>query len=76
MEVRPYPGQRTTYWVFVAEHGKGDIVEVILDLRLAAGAPQSPEFTAIRGELDLLSPGSDPVVSSRFLTLDQGPVLW
>jgi len=45
--------------------GVRDIVEVILDLRLAAGAPQSPEFTAIREELDLLSPGSDPVVSSR-----------
>lgn len=52
--VRPWPGRRPTYWLFVAERGQGDVAEATLDLRPAAGAAHSPELDAIRRALDLL----------------------
>ena len=53
--VQPFPGKRPTYWILVAVRGAADVVEVTLNLRSGAGADYSPEFDAIRRELNLLA---------------------
>ena len=58
--VRPFPGRGPTYWILVAAREAGDLVEATLDLRFEPGGPYSPEFDAIRSELDLL-PGVEDI---------------
>jgi tRNA1Val (adenine37-N6)-methyltransferase len=57
--VHPFPGERPTYCILVAAHGEADIVEVTLNLRSGPGTEYSPQFHAIRRELNLLRPFLD-----------------
>ena len=57
--VHPFPGERPTYCILVAARGEADIVEVTLNLRSGPGTEYSPQFHAIRRELNLLRPFLD-----------------
>lgn len=62
LAVRPCPDRPPVYWVIEAGWPGGSVVEETLCLRLVLDGPFSPEYEAIRSELDL--PGSGALVAS------------
>jgi tRNA1Val (adenine37-N6)-methyltransferase len=53
LAVKPCPDRPPVYWVFVADWRDRGAVEESLCLRLAVDGPFSPQYEAIRSELDL-----------------------
>jgi tRNA1Val (adenine37-N6)-methyltransferase len=52
LAVRPRPGRNPIYWILEASIKPGPAIEESLSMRLAAGSRFSPEYEAIRRDMD------------------------